>query len=93
MRLEFENGFNSRSKAVFACQHRQMGISFDFMIYVEGKSFLGFLDDPSKIFEAMADPRVIYWKISNSKKFLRELDVRKSISCEKITFAYNLFKK
>lgn len=92
MRLEFENGLDSRSKAVFACRQNEKGVDIDFMVYIEGESFLKF-KERKNFLEAISDPEVVYWKISNSTEFLDELDVRDSISCEKIKFAFSLFKR
>ena len=95
MRIEFENGLNSSSRAVYSCiqKNDDLNLSLNFMIYIKSISLMGFKGNRVKIFEAMSDPSQIYWKVSNSDEFLDIMDPENSLSCEMIKFGFSLLTR
>ena len=95
MRMEFENGLNSVSQAVYSCiqKDENLGLELNFMIYIKSVSLMSFRGNRVKIFEAMSDPSQIYWKVSNSNEFLDLMDPADSLSCEMIKFGFSLLKR
>ena len=91
LRMEFEDGYNSKSKSVFQCLQKSKKGTLKMMVYLEISSVKQLAKNKNKIFEALSDPRIIYWKVSNTSEFLDGLNPKNSISCEKVKFAFSLF--
>lgn len=89
--MEFEDGYNSRMKSIFACTQKSEKGTINLMVYLETKSFMDLAKNKNNIIKALNNPDIVYWKISNTKEFLDGFNPMNSISCEKIKMAFSLF--
>ena len=93
LRIEFENGYNSKCKSVFYCTQNIRKGTIKFMVRLEIKSIADLAKNKSRIVDSLNNPDMVYYQIGNADKddYMRDLDPSRSVSCEKIKIAFGMF--
>ena len=91
LRVEFENGYNSRNISVFSCQQKLRLGNLNIFVRLEIESFLELARNKDRIIDSLNDPGMVFYQISNNNQFMEDFNPKLSISCEKIKIAFGMF--